>query len=233
VPGGAAGCDVWRFRSVLEARGIASLFVRGETVEDAFYEVRADGRLRPLAVHVDDPIADSSRDVRFHWPRACAAAEAVSATPAGGTADGVSEGESFALEIPGGTLERALLMPAIALDLQAVEDESAGPDGRAGQGDGELTYRFRVVEDGKLRDYLARLVREERAAGPDGPLDALVFEHQRQGSSRATTFWLAPSLGYAPVRIEQRKDDKSPHLRATIKDYRTIEPTAPGTPDRD
>jgi hypothetical protein len=86
-----------------------------------------------------------------------------------------------------------------------------------------------VLENGKLQDYFARLLGEEQLEGPAGPLDTLIFEHQREGSTRATTFWLAPSMDYLAVQIQQRKDGKKPHLRAQLKEYRTVEPATPRT----
>ncbi len=99
--------------------------------------------------------------------------------------------------------------------------------------EGDAGYRLTVVENGKLREYFARLLGHEALSGPDGPLETLVFEHQRNGSRRATTFWLAPSLDYLPVRIEQRKDDKNPHLRAQLKEFRPLDPDALRTADSD
>ena len=39
-----------------------------------------------------------------------------------------------------------------------------------------------------------------------GPVATRIFTQQRAGSSRATWLWVAPELGFLPVRIEQRRD---------------------------
>lgn len=223
---------VWRYRSELRAKGIGKLFFGGTTFEDALFEVRADGRLRPLHVTGLDSMKDRSKDVTFTWP------EGDDSATEGPLAEGTDAEATFSMEMPPEVLDRALLIPAIALDLEH--------SGAARDADGKLTlasapldpergYRFRVLERGSLRDYYARLIGEEALDGPEGnPVDTLVFEHRREGSSRTTTFWLAPSLDYLPIQIQQRKHDKKPHLRAVLKDYQPLDPDQQqADPERD
>ncbi|MEO0423842.1 MAG: DUF3108 domain-containing protein [Pseudomonadota bacterium] len=212
---------VWRYRSELRAKGLGKLFFGGTTFEDALFEVR-DGRLRPLHVTGLDTMKDRAKDVTFTWP------EGDDAASEGPLAEGTDAEATFSMEMPPEVLDRALLIPAIGLDLEH--------SGAARDADGKLTlasapldpdrgYRFRVLERGQLRDYYARLVGEEALDGPEGdPVETLVFEHRRDGSSRTTTFWLAPSLDYLPIQIQQRKHDKKPHLRAVLKDYQPLDP---------
>lgn len=196
--------------------------MRGQTVEDSLFELGDDGRVRPVTVSVHDDIGDKPREVTFAWP----------AREAGdvGLAEGSDSGETFSLNVPHGVLDRSLLVPAIALELaraQGARDADGNPVLSGIPYDPERGYLFRVLERGKVRDYHARPLGEEQVEGPDGePVDTLVLEHQRDGSSRATTFWVAPSLGYLPVRIEQRKDDRKPHLRAELEKYRWLDDTA-------
>ncbi|MEO0974273.1 MAG: hypothetical protein AAFX85_14370, partial [Pseudomonadota bacterium] len=82
-------------------------------------------------------------------------------------------------------------------------------------------------EKGELRDYYAQALREEPMEGPNGEtLETLVFQHQREGSTRTTTYWLAPSLDHLPLRIERRKGDKKPYFKATLREYRPVTETA-------
>ena len=41
---------------------------------------------------------------------------------------------------------------------------------------------------------------------PAGELDAIRVERVKD-ASKTTIFWVAPELGYIPVRVEQRKND--------------------------
>ena len=41
-----------------------------------------------------------------------------------------------------------------------------------------------------------------------GSLETNLFVQRREGSSRSTWLWVAPKLGFLPVRIEQRRNDE-------------------------
>jgi hypothetical protein len=41
-----------------------------------------------------------------------------------------------------------------------------------------------------------------------GSLETRRYIQHREGSSRSTWLWVAPSLGYLPVRVEQRRNDE-------------------------
>jgi hypothetical protein len=49
-----------------------------------------------------------------------------------------------------------------------------------------------------------------------GKLDTVIYRSQKTGSSRYTRLWIAPSLGYLPVRAEQAKRDKR-ELQLTVR----------------
>jgi hypothetical protein len=52
-----------------------------------------------------------------------------------------------------------------------------------------------------------------------GPLVTRMFVQHREGSSRVTTIWMTPKLGYLPARIEQKKDGEitSAFLLSSVK----------------
>ena len=54
-----------------------------------------------------------------------------------------------------------------------------------------------------------------------GKFDVIGISHQRKGSSRVTTVWWAPELGYLPVVIEQHRKGKL-NFRATLTSYTPI-----------
>jgi len=51
-----------------------------------------------------------------------------------------------------------------------------------------------------------------------GTFEVVGIEHQREGSSRITTLWCAPELGYLPVIIERHRKGKL-IFRATLANY--------------
>ena len=57
---------------------------------------------------------------------------------------------------------------------------------------------------------------------PYGALEVVGITHKSGSSSRSTTLWCAPSLGYLPVIIEQYRDGKLKG-RVVLSDYSPIE----------
>jgi hypothetical protein len=70
--------------------------------------------------------------------------------------------------------------------------------------------KMRVVN---VRDAGAKSVKTRA-----GNYDVVGIEHQREGSSRITTMWCAPELGYLPVIIERHRKGKL-IFRATLQRY--------------
>jgi hypothetical protein len=40
-----------------------------------------------------------------------------------------------------------------------------------------------------------------------GRIDTVIYSSQHPGSPRVTRFWCAPTLGYLPMRVEQKRID--------------------------
>jgi hypothetical protein len=51
-----------------------------------------------------------------------------------------------------------------------------------------------------------------------GTYEVVGIQHQKEGSSRVTTLWCAPELGYLPIVIEQHRKKKR-NFRATLTKY--------------
>ena len=105
----------------------------------------------------------------------------------GNTAEINGDSGPVAITLSPNTLDRASLQVAIMRDLAA--GSAVGP------------YLF--VDDDGLKTYEYS---EEEGAEADtgmGQIAVRRFRQQRQGSSRSTILWMAPSLRYLPVRIEQ------------------------------
>jgi hypothetical protein len=65
-----------------------------------------------------------------------------------------------------------------------------------------------TIGDAGVRDY--QLTREggEQLHTALGDIDTVVYRAQRSGSPRSTRYWCAPSLGFLPLRAEQRRNDE-------------------------
>lgn len=68
--------------------------------------------------------------------------------------------------------------------------------------------RIPMVDDDHVKYYVYKKVTSETIDTKLGKLDTVVYEGTREGSNRVSRFWLAPSLGYTPVRAEQVRKGK-------------------------
>jgi hypothetical protein len=64
-----------------------------------------------------------------------------------------------------------------------------------------------TIGDSGVRDYQLSRAGSETLHTPVGDIDTIVYRAQRNGSPRSTRYWCAPSLGYVPLRAEQRRHD--------------------------
>lgn len=65
-----------------------------------------------------------------------------------------------------------------------------------------------VDGDGKVKEYQLRLEGEQQIETALGRLDTLVYTSQRSGSQRLTRTWVAPALGYLPVKAQRTRKGK-------------------------
>ncbi len=65
---------------------------------------------------------------------------------------------------------------------------------------------FTMIEDDRIKTYTLQVKGRETVDTPAGQLDAIRVERVKD-ASKTTIFWVAPALGYIPVRVEQRKND--------------------------
>lgn len=65
-----------------------------------------------------------------------------------------------------------------------------------------------VAKKGKVKTYALTRLGEERLETPLGTLDTVKLHRQRPGSSSEATLWLAPSLNYMIVKMQQIDDDE-------------------------
>jgi len=164
---------------------LARVVVSPQARERGVMQVAPDG-VRPLSFDFNDGSAESAKDVRlkFDW--------------AAGRVLGEAQGVPFELAVERGTQDTASVQAAMLIDLLA---------GRAPQG-------FPIVTGSKLRFY--RYWPEGRATvmTPFGQFDTVVWANQRDGSTRVTKVWHAPSLGFVPVQaVQYRKGQAETQMK--------------------
>jgi hypothetical protein len=76
--------------------------------------------------------------------------------------------------------------------------------------EGRRAGRYEVADPDVFRTYEFASGGAESILTPLGELETYPVRQWRTESSRETTVWLAPALGFHAVRIEQRRPDRDP-----------------------
>ena len=168
-------------RYVFETRSTATGFARiiagGTLQQQSTFEL--DGTtMRPLSYRFDDGTADTERDValEFDWHA--------------GRVRGTAEEAAVDLAAESGLQDAASIQALVTLRLQA----------------GIAPGTIAMIEKDRIKRYQYTELRRERIKTALGELDTVVYRSAREGSTRETISWFAPSLGFVLVRAEQRRD---------------------------
>lgn len=89
------------------------------------------------------------------------------------------------------TVDRNLVVLALAADLKAKAK----------------TFEYRVADKRAIETHRYRITGKEAIKTGRGSFDCLRVERVRDKPGRTTTTWIAPALGYIPVRIKQTEPD--------------------------
>jgi hypothetical protein len=175
-----AESDHYRFESVTTARGLARLVRPRPIVEQSWFEQNGSS-LRPLEFHITDGTrkGDDNIAISFDWEERKARIE---------TADGRRE-----LPLEPGIHDRVTLQLALMAELEG--DLRPGPHA--------------LIDDASVKTYRYEIDGEETLETLNGTYETIRVTQRREGSSRHTIIWAAPSLRYLPVRIEQRRNDET------------------------
>lgn len=98
---------------------------------------------------------------------------------------------SASLDYAAATVDRNLVVLALAADLKARRDR----------------LEYRVADKREIGTHRYQVVGKETVATARGRFDCIKVERLREKAGRTTTTWIAPALGYAPVRILQKEPD--------------------------
>lgn len=117
-------------------------------------------------------------DLRFDW-----AAKRVT---------GVAKGHTVDLELSEGAQD------PMSLQISSLRQLASGDP------QGEIT----LIDSDKLKEYQVRREADARIDTGLGTLDTVVFTTRRSGTDRLTRTWVAPALGYLPVKAERVRGKK-------------------------
>jgi hypothetical protein len=167
------------------ARGFFKLAIP-DTITQVSHLSLVDGKVRPSAYSGDDGSTDTDRDVslNFDW----------TANRVTGTAENKPVSQPLTPGVQDSLSVQVALMCALAV--------------------GESPKSFQLIDKDEVKEYQYTHEGNATLDTPAGKLDTLIYTSQRAGASRVTRLWIAPSLGYLPVRAEQvRKGKKELQLK--------------------
>jgi len=170
--------DQWIYRSKSEPRGIGRMFSERPTQESVLQIT--DAGVRPLSYKADDGTSATKRDadVQFDWVH--------------GRVSGIYENAKVDMPMPPGIQDDLSVQIALMVELLR----------------GHTPEKFSLLSGNSVREYRYSREREETLTTPLGTVQTIVYRSEKQNSPRVTRFWCASSLGYIPLRVEQkRKDD--------------------------
>jgi hypothetical protein len=169
--------DTWVYSSKSSPRGIGKLFSE-RPVQRSILRVFEKG-VQPLSYDADDGTPATKRDahVKFDWDN--------------GRVSGVYEDAEVDMPLQPGIQDDLSVQIALMVELLA----------------GREPQQFQMIDKNTVREY--RYTREgaEPVSTPLGKVDGVIYGARKIGSPRVTRFWCAPSLGYIPLRVEQKKGD--------------------------
>jgi Protein of unknown function (DUF3108) len=172
--------DRWSYTSRNLARGLFKLALPNPVTQSSVFRIR-DGKVTPLTYRVDDGSRATTRDISldFDWTS--------------GRVTGTAEDESVDLEAPAGAQDALTAQIVLMRELLAGREPG--------------TLRLIDKDEVKIYDYAREGT--ETVKTPLGEMDTVIYRSSRQGSNRVTRLWLAPSLGYVPVRAQQRRGERT------------------------
>jgi hypothetical protein len=160
------------YESVTEVAGFISWF-RDERVEES-----SRGKMDASGIYPDlyrlervGGKADKRVEVSFDWQS--------------GYVKNLVDGQPWEMAVPEEALDKLVVQLAMMRNLQnRLEDQ-----------------HFRVADGGKLKDFRIHIRGRETLDVPAGHFETVRVEKTPEYGNRKTYLWLAPSLGYLPVRI--------------------------------
>lgn len=168
----------WVYRSKSEPRGIGRLFSE-RPIQESVLDV-TDAGVRPLTYKADDGTSATKRDadVHYDWEH--------------NRVTGVNENAKVDMSMPPGIQDDLSVQIALMVELLR----------------GHTPDKFSLLSGNTVREYRYSRDGEETLTTPVGTVATVIYRSEKQYSPRVTRFWCAPSLGYIPLRVEQkRKDD--------------------------
>ena len=175
-------------RHVIKPVGISRMLTRGTMDVTSEFQPAADG-VKPVAYRAVDTIKkDPEQNIRFDWTT--------------NQATGTVGDEEVLLQLDG------VAHDAVSIQYELMHDLLNG-----GPSDAYVLFDLDKLTVAHSSNAGTRSVKTKA-----GTFEVVGVSHQKEGSSRITTLWCAPELGYLPVIVEQHRKGKL-NFRATLTSY--------------
>jgi len=177
---------------IIRPTGLARMVRDGSITETSRFSA-TDGAVKASWYRSEDTLSkDKTRaEVTFDWP--------------GNQMTGTVNDEEIQILLEG------LVHDRVAIQYQLMHDLLNGqPD-----------ERYILFDIDEFKTLIVTNVGERDIKTPAGNFKAVGIQHQAEHSSRVTTLWCVPELGYLPALIEQHRKGKL-RLRATLRNYSSL-----------
>lgn len=190
------GTNEYVYESRNTARGLFRLALPDTVTQTSHFSI-LNGEVVPTSYVGNDGSSDTSRDVSLRFDR--------STHRITGTAENRPVDEPLQPGVQDPLSVQVALMCALAA--------------------GEVPKSFLLIDKDEVKEYQYTREGEAVLDTPLGRLDTVIYRSQKEGSSRATRLWIAPALGYLPVRAEQAKRGKR-EIQLLLRAAERLEPSA-------
>jgi len=179
-------------QSVIEPRGLAGLLKDGSIREKSEF-VLMPGGIRPRRYESVDTLSKDGKRMSFEfdWPA--------------GTVSGQLDDAPMAYELTEAVQDRVSIQ--YELMHQLLHDEKISD--------------YAMLDGDEIKQLTVSNIGMRKIDVPFGEFDAVGIQHSARNSSRVTTLWCVPELGYLPVIIEQHRKGKL-RVRAELESYQPI-----------
>jgi hypothetical protein len=173
------GSNEYTYTSNNVARGIFRLAIPDTVTQTSDFSI-VDGVVRPSTYVGDDGSDDTARDVslKFDWQK--------------NRVTGIAEDKPVDQPLTPGVQDSLSVQIALMCALAA----------------GQTPKTFQLIDKDEVKEYVYTHEGKATLDTPVGKLDTVIYTSQRPGASRVTRLWIAPTLGYLPVRAEQIRKGK-------------------------
>ena len=170
--------DKWVYSSRSEPRGLGRMFSE-RPVSQSVLEVTPAG-VHPLSYKADDGTSSTKRDanIQYDWQN--------------NRLTGVNEDARIDMPIPPGIQDDLSVQIALMVALMR----------------GQTPDKISLLSGSSVREYHYSRDGEETLTTPLGTIPTVIYRSEKQYSPRVTRFWCAPSLGYIPLKVEQKRKDE-------------------------